>query len=477
MSARRYWRIAQPESYAYAGLELSDVALYAGASRADGSATLTSTVAPASGALASLSDGAFSPAVRWDEPPVLPAGFALVWDFGVGVTADITSVGISGPAQATFLHRFVLQSSDDGLAWITVAATTPSSKYPGAAAFYTLLVADYALYRDNVVLLLTMDGPPGGAGFADLVSDNRFILVGAPQTSVSQSKSGGSSLYLDGASYLRCDTLAAKLAGGGTYTIEGWFFLTAALAGNNALFGLHDSSGNNILVFCRASVFGVGFSTIDFSSAIALGGWHHVAACRTPTLLSVWIDGAFVSSAVCTAYTIASNAIFSIGQEFDVGPIASDWMQGYVDFVRVTSGVAKYSAPFSPPNLPDYDPTPARAGPYFGPHRMISAFSPAAITQPALIPAPASMDMEFAGNGRIIGTTKNTGSPDYPVSRRVRLARKRDGVLARETWSDPAGNYAFEHVRHDMDYVVTAHDHTGLYNAVIADSVTPELMP
>lgn len=475
MTARRYWRIAQPESYAYAGLDLSDVALYAGVSRVDGSATLTCPVAPSSGTLSALSDGAFTPTVRWDELPVLPAGFALVWDFGVGTTADITSVGIAGPEKITFLHRFVLQSSDDGAAWSTVAAPLPASKFPGGAAFYTLLVADYALYRDNTILLLTMDGPLGGTMITDLVGNNRLLPIGAAQTSTAESQSGGSSLYLDGASYLRCNTLAALL--GGTYTLEGWFYLIAAMPGNNALFGLHDSAGNNIIVVCRGSVFGVNFTTIDFATAIALGGWHHVAVCVTPTGLTLWIDGAFAYSAVCTAYTIPTNALFSIGQEFDVGPVPSDYMNGYVDFFRVTNGVVRYTAPFTPPNLPDYDPTPARSGPYFGPHRMISAFMSAGVTLAASSPAPASMDMEHGGRGRVIGTTKNTGSPDYPVSRRVRLARKRDGVLARETWSDAAGNYLFEHVRHDIEYVVTSHDHTGLYNAVIADSVTPELMP
>lgn len=86
------------------------------------------------------------------------------------------------------------------------------------------------------------------------------------------------------------------------------------------------------------------------------------------------------------------------------------------------------------------------------------------------------LDTDNGGRGRVIGTTKNVGTPNYPVARRVRLLRKRDGGLAREVWSDAAGNYQFNNVRHDVDYVVMAHDHTGLYNAVVADTVTPELM-
>ena len=76
----------------------------------------------------------------------------------------------------------------------------------------------------------------------------------------------------------------------------------------------------------------------------------------------------------------------------------------------------------------------------------------------------------------IVGNTKNVGEPDYPVARRVRLLRKRDSVLARETWSDSAGNFEFLNVRHDIEYMLVSHDHTGLYNGVISDLVTPDMM-
>ncbi len=87
------------------------------------------------------------------------------------------------------------------------------------------------------------------------------------------------------------------------------------------------------------------------------------------------------------------------------------------------------------------------------------------------------VDVENGGDGRIVGTTKNIGTPDYPVSRRVRLLRKRDGQLVREGWSDAAGNYTFDHIRRDVEYVVLGHDHTGVYNAEVADSLLPDQMP
>ena len=96
------------------------------------------------------------------------------------------------------------------------------------------------------------------------------------------------------------------------------------------------------------------------------------------------------------------------------------------------------------------------------------------------VPGPfyRSADLQDGGFGRIRGTVRVDSTPDYPVWRRVRLYNKRDGRLIREQWSDPVtGAYAFEQINHAVEYVVVAHDHTGVYNAEIRDSITPDQMP
>lgn len=84
----------------------------------------------------------------------------------------------------------------------------------------------------------------------------------------------------------------------------------------------------------------------------------------------------------------------------------------------------------------------------------------------------------MGGAGRIAGTVKNAGTPDFPVWRRVRLLYRRDGRLVREVWSDPAtGAYSFDYINPAYTYTVIAYDHTGQYNAEISDDITPEPMP
>ena len=85
---------------------------------------------------------------------------------------------------------------------------------------------------------------------------------------------------------------------------------------------------------------------------------------------------------------------------------------------------------------------------------------------------------ETGGDGRIAGTVKVDSTPDFPLWRRVRLFVKRDGRLVREQWSDPVtGAYAFEYINRALQYVVIAHDHTGVYQAVVSDTPTVDPMP
>lgn len=105
------------------------------------------------------------------------------------------------------------------------------------------------------------------------------------------------------------------------------------------------------------------------------------------------------------------------------------------------------------------------------------------ITVPTIFPlkllpiAQLLKDFNNGGNYTVSGTVRESASPtDLPVQRRVRLHRKNDGSLIREVFSNPDGSYAFNYIQNTSYYVV-AFDHTGNYNAVIKDSITPELIP
>ena len=82
-----------------------------------------------------------------------------------------------------------------------------------------------------------------------------------------------------------------------------------------------------------------------------------------------------------------------------------------------------------------------------------------------------------AGGYRLTGDTVNTGTPETPVRRRVRLHEQTTGRPVADVWSHAAtGVYAFNHIAPGT-YYVTSFDHTGQYNGVIQTDVIAEPMP
>lgn len=161
--------------------------------------------------------------------------------------------------------------------------------------------------------------------------------------------------------------------------------------------------------------------------------------------------------------------------------------------MRITNGVCRYTAAYTPPgDLPvgGSDPywssvvlllkggTRALEPRVVAPQAVFRLGSPP-VTTPKAIPGLARIrDVFHGGNGRVTGTVKVKGSPDYPVQRRARLIRERDGVAIRETWSDPVtGVYTFDGVDRAEKYTVLAYDHTLNFRATVADNLTPEVMP
>ena len=124
--AARYWRVISFEMYDAPDLELSELQLYGGASRIDGSATLSSSVAPVSGSLADLHDGGAS-VTRFDGANV--PSFFIKYDFGSSV--DVTGIRLgAGNSKARYPKMLTLQYSADDVTWTTLA-NVGQWPYPG----------------------------------------------------------------------------------------------------------------------------------------------------------------------------------------------------------------------------------------------------------------------------------------------------------------------------------------------------------
>ncbi len=113
-----------------------------------------------------------------------------------------------------------------------------------------------------------------------------------------------------------------------------------------------------------------------------------------------------------------------------------------------------------------------------GPTTAANAFPyPVEVTSTALAPSFGDIvDLEDGGRFKVAGTTKVKGTPDYAISRRVRLHDHVSGRVVREQWSQAGtGDYLFDRIREGVFYVASF-DHTGVFNGVIATGVASEAM-
>jgi hypothetical protein len=91
-------------------------------------------------------------------------------------------------------------------------------------------------------------------------------------------------------------------------------------------------------------VFGnTGSTFIKGSSNVADGSWHHIAICRSGSTCRLFVDG--------TQEASGSNSVNYDAQPTFIGAFgASDgYFNGYIDDLRVTKGLARYTSNFTPP--------------------------------------------------------------------------------------------------------------------------------
>lgn len=323
-----------------------------------------------------------------------------------------------------------------------------------------------ALYYATPVIM-PFDGEDGSTEFTNygIAGRSPFTPFGGVALSTSQSKFGGASCYFNGTD-AKLQASAAILISG-DFTIEGWFYPTAALS--SYMTCISNAGAKGLFIHGGKAVW---YSGGDYctSAELPLNAWSHLAASRSGDTLRLFVNG------VASDTTLASSediSIITIG-----GHHSSEFMNGYIDDVRITQGVARYTANFSPPAALDIE------TPTIPVHASVSAFAlmqigsvPAAKYKNAPLPRQLQ-DVYFGGKGRIYGTTKVKGTPDYAVRRRVRLIREVDGMVVREAWSDAVtGAYSFDNISTQYKYTVLSYDYEHNFRAVVADNLTPEIMP
>jgi hypothetical protein len=211
---------------------------------------------------------------------------------------------------------------------------------------------DGSISDSNVSLLLHMEGANNSTTFADKSYSPKTATVnGNAKISTTASKFGSSSAYFDGnGDYLTYAYSSDFDFSGGTYTIEGWINFSSMPAAGVCPIAKHTFAVGMDWAFYVAnsttiSFYSAGVDTQRTISAISFGTWYHFAVVRSGGNVSIYWNGVRQGAAfsISTANTgagiiIGADRINSVLYPF----------HGYLDEIRLTKGVAKYTGDFTP---------------------------------------------------------------------------------------------------------------------------------
>ena len=214
---------------------------------------------------------------------------------------------------------------------------------------------------ENVVLLLHMDGVNGGGTFVDSsFSQKTVTAAGNAAISTAKSKWGGASLLLDGSGdYLSTQGHDDFVFGTGDFTVELWVNTTTTA--EKVLVDQYD--GSNSWQFSmkngKLQWYSGGVYALVGSIPVNTGAWHHVAATRSAGTLRLFVNGTLDGTvALGTNYT--TKVALGIGAQVTTRNASYD-LPGNIDDLRITKGVCRYTANFTPPTAPFQDmPSPGR---------------------------------------------------------------------------------------------------------------------
>lgn len=192
----------------------------------------------------------------------------------------------------------------------------------------------------NTALLLNFTG----AGVSDIAGKNT-ISTNAISMQNGVRKYNLSSYAFNGTSSYITIPNSASMTQVGSWTVEMWVYKT--------------TTGAIQFVYCQGTS---GYAQLGFTATgnpyidkantgavltsanvMSLNAWHHLAMSYNGTTLQLWMDG--VSQGTVAFTGVASTLATYVG----CTSVPSSYFSGYIDDIRITSGVNRYTAAFTPP--------------------------------------------------------------------------------------------------------------------------------
>jgi len=205
------------------------------------------------------------------------------------------------------------------------------------------------------------------AGIIDNTMFNALETVGNAQIDTSVVKFGSGSLEFDGSGDSLIMNGGENFAyGTGDFTIEMWFYLNSFAHTYNSLYDARPTSGNGAYVHIAIENNGKiylfvnsGLVIQSSTSAVSTGQWYHVALARSGTSSKMFLNGSQIGSTYTDTTNYLNPANRPIIANTEAGNASID---GYIDDLRITKGIARYTSNFYPNFVPT-NPLPLNTSP------------------------------------------------------------------------------------------------------------------
>ncbi|MBF0452923.1 MAG: hypothetical protein HQK75_19640, partial [Candidatus Magnetomorum sp.] len=249
-------------------------------------------------------------------------------------------------------YSIVVTPIQGQLGTTTISITITDSDGISASKSFNLTVTNNPALFDVLLMHMDDEALSDSTNNINSVQSKSGTVVRSSDTS----KFGGYSAYIDSSSYLDITNSVDFNFGTDSFTIDFWVNPTLSHTDYESYIGLKNGSATP-LSFRRGRdgwydgvVFtyleGVGNQFAD--RRMDLNTWYHLAFVRHNNTGILFLNGAEMDTIDLTGVTINATTV-RLGYIFES-------FTGYIDELRVSKGVARWTENFTPPNAPYYSP-------------------------------------------------------------------------------------------------------------------------
>jgi len=201
-------------------------------------------------------------------------------------------------------------------------------------------------------LLLHCDGIDTSTSFPDASAESHSVsAIATAQVDTAQKVFGTGSLLCDGNSdYLSVPDSSDWDFGSGDFTID-FRVIMASTAGSQG-FITREVSGSSYFYIAWESGAHIRFrdygGTYDstFSWSPTANTWYHIAIVRSGNSIKCYVDGTQIGSTQTFSGSFIDR---SVPLYIGAFPLANYWLNGWMDEVRYSKGIARWTTNFTPP--------------------------------------------------------------------------------------------------------------------------------